>query len=140
MSVTQEITIASIMVVDDDPDVTYTFAHDLSIHGIKAERYSDPAFALAEFKPKYYDMIMIDVNTPGVNGFELAKQIWIKDPEARICFFSANRIYEQQAQIMFGNLKTVDFIEKPILPAKLANYILERLPRSNTRQKPLTYR
>ena len=61
-----------ILIVDDDPDITYTFKEGIeyysSISGsIKVYTYNDPLLALSEFKPNYYDLMLLDINLPGLN-------------------------------------------------------------------------
>lgn len=65
---------------------------------------------------------------PGISGFELARAIWDKDPDARICFLTAFEIYQREAEKVFPNFKQHCFLKKP-MPAKnlaehLKNHIL----------------
>jgi DNA-binding response OmpR family regulator len=77
----------------DEEDITTLMKKGLEIHGFNVETFNDPKQALSQFKPKYYDAIVLDVRMNGMNGFELAKQIWAKDENARICFLSAFEIH-----------------------------------------------
>jgi two-component SAPR family response regulator len=51
--------------------------------------------------------------------------IWDIEPDAKICFFSAFEMHEREARVLFKDLKSVQFIKKPILPSKLARFIAE---------------
>lgn len=116
-----------VLLVDDDSDVIITIAKSLRKYGIKVTGYSDPRQAVSQFKPKTYDFILLDVSMPGLTGFDVAKQVWDKDPDARICFFSAFDIYEKEAQVVFKDIKTVFFVKKPIGTAELARFIKDHL-------------
>lgn len=67
-----------ILIVDDDPDITYTFKKAFEeanrIGGNKTSfhvnAYNDPLLALSEFKPDFYDLMLVDINMPKMNGFE----------------------------------------------------------------------
>lgn len=112
-----------ILLVDDDHDTMHVLAQGLHRHGFCVSAHSDPLFALAEFKERYYDLILLDIKMPGMTGFELAKQIWVKDPAANVCFMSAYAIYETEVKVMFTGLKPVYFIGKPVTAKKLAEFI-----------------
>ena len=116
-----------VLLVDDDQDVTLTITAGLQNHDFVVTAFNDPKYALSQYKPKHYDMILLDVRMPGITGFEVAKRIWAIDPDAKIAFFSAFEIYEKEARVMFKDLKTVQFIKKPITPSELARRIIENL-------------
>ena len=84
-----------ILVVDDEPDVTLTFKvcldgqyYDNKIR-FKVCTYNDPLEALSEFKAHFYDLMLIDVYMPHMNGFELSQKILEIDVNIRVCFMSA---------------------------------------------------
>ena len=72
------------MNVDDDPDITLTFKNSLEAENynssnnipIEVYTYNNPELALSEFKPNFYDLLLIDVNTPKINDFELCTKLW----------------------------------------------------------------
>jgi len=111
----------------DEKDITTIMRLGLEKHGFSVDTYNNPKQALTQFKPGYYDAIVLDVRMPGVSGFELAREIWAKDPYARICFLSAFEIYESEAQKVFRNFKTHCFIKKPTMPNALAQHIQAHL-------------
>jgi DNA-binding response OmpR family regulator len=117
----------NILLVDDDADVRTVIGRSLQRNGFRITALGDPMHALSEFKPRHFDMIILDVRMPGMTGFQLAKKIWLKDPDARIYFFSAFDIYEKEAKVIFKDLKSVFFIKKPISPNDLARQITETL-------------
>jgi DNA-binding response OmpR family regulator len=67
-----------ILVVDDEPDLTLTFKAGLEDYLCDEKRnfevytYNNACKALSEFKPDFYDLMLIDVCMPDVNGFELS--------------------------------------------------------------------
>ena len=66
-----------ILIVDDDPDITLTFKSALENEDDKLEvhTFNDPLSALSQFKPSFYDLLLIDINMPDMNGFELCTEI-----------------------------------------------------------------
>jgi two-component SAPR family response regulator len=85
--------------------------------------FNDPGQALSNYKPDYYDLVITDIRMPQMTGFDLARQIWLKDANARICFTSSFEIYEAEARKVFPSLKNFCFIKKPIMPSALAKHI-----------------
>jgi DNA-binding response OmpR family regulator len=120
-----------VLLVDDEPDITTLLQSGLQVHGFSVEAFNDPKKALSQFKPNYYNAIVLDVRMPTMSGFDLAKKMWAKDPKARICFLSAFEIYENEAQKVFSNFKTHCFIRKPMTPNELAKHIEEHLLTTN---------
>lgn len=112
-----------VLVVDDEQDITIVMRLGLRKFGFDVDTFNDPMLALSQFKPNYYDAIILDIRMPGMSGFELARQIWAKDPDVRICFCSAFEIYENEAKKVFVGFKSHCFLKKPIMPSDLAKHI-----------------
>ncbi len=65
-----------ILVVDDDPDITSLYKATLEGQaGFKVDTSNDPREALSNFKPHYYNISLIDVRMPGMDGFDLYKEL-----------------------------------------------------------------
>src|SRR5215212_5851781 len=60
-----------ILVVDDEPDLTKVSTLALEYHGFKVDTFNDPQEALSKFKPGSYDLIILDIKMPKMDGFEL---------------------------------------------------------------------
>jgi CheY-like chemotaxis protein len=92
-----------ILVVDDNPDITITFKKALEEenrndnNGIsfQVNAYNDPLLALIEFRPDFYDLILVDINMPKMNGFEFSTRILELDVNPRICYMSSGLINQE---------------------------------------------
>jgi len=109
----------NILLVDDEPDITFTLKDSLEYNaGFKVEIFTDPTVALKSYKSNYYDLVILDIKMPKMDGFELYNKIKEKDPKAKICFLTATEIYyEKFRKLRTGLGKTIDedyFIQKPI--------------------------
>jgi DNA-binding response OmpR family regulator len=113
--------------VDDEEDIVESFVPPLRSEGFEVDSFTDPKQALSHFKDGYYDNIILDVKMPEMDGFDLAREIWKRDKDANICFFSAFEIYEQEAKAVFPSLKTHCFIKKPISSGMLVNHLRSHL-------------
>jgi DNA-binding response OmpR family regulator len=104
-----------IMVVDDEHDLTLFYQMCLEYYGFEVETYNDPKEALSNFKPAYYDLIILDIKMPNMDGFELYKEIKEKDPTARACFLTASELYYKEFRTReYNALDKELFIRKPI--------------------------
>ena len=104
-----------ILVVDDEPDLTQVSTLALEYHGFKVDTFNDPQEALSKFKPGSYDLIILDIKMPKMDGFELYHEIKKKDNNAKVCFLTASELYyeafrNKEYRALDRNL----FIRKPI--------------------------
>ncbi|HEU4448024.1 MAG TPA: response regulator [Nitrososphaeraceae archaeon] len=88
-----------ILIVDDDPDITLTFKSGLESENEKSNRmhfevktYNDPAAALSEFRPHFYDLLLVDFNMPKMDGLELSDKILEQDINVKVCFVTATEV------------------------------------------------
>ena len=104
-----------ILVVDDEPDLTQVSALALEYHGYKVDSFNDPQEALSKFKPGSYDLIILDIKMPKMDGFELYHKIKKKDNNAKVCFLTASELYyEEFRKEEYCALDRNLFIQKPI--------------------------
>jgi DNA-binding response OmpR family regulator len=58
-----------IMVVDDEADITLQLSVVLEENGFKVDPFNDALLALENFKPDLYDLLILDIKMPKMNGF-----------------------------------------------------------------------
>jgi DNA-binding response OmpR family regulator len=104
-----------IMVVDDESDLTLFYSMSLEYHGFIVDAFNDPRKALSNFKSNYYDLIVLDIKMPNMDGFELYKEIQKLDGKANVCFLTASELYYEEFRRKEYNAMDKDlFIRKPI--------------------------
>jgi DNA-binding response OmpR family regulator len=104
-----------ILVVDDEPDLTKLCSLALEYHGFKVDTFNDPQEALSNYKPDYYDLVILDIKMPKMDGFQLYDEIKKEDPQAKICFLTASELYyEEFRKKEYHALDKNLFIRKPI--------------------------
>ncbi len=64
-----------ILVVDDEPDITLSLKLGLEDNGFEVDTYNDPLQVLPNFKADFYDLLLIDIKMPQMDGFELYKKL-----------------------------------------------------------------
>jgi DNA-binding response OmpR family regulator len=124
-----------ILIVDDDPDITLTFkktfeevnrisSNKISFH---VNTYNDPIMALSEFKPDFYDLLLIDINMPKMNGFDFCVKVFEVDVNPRVCFMSSALINQEALREQYPSLSIGCFIRKPVTVENLVRRVKAEL-------------
>jgi CheY-like chemotaxis protein len=105
-----------IMLVEDEDDIVLLFKMILeSDAGLKVDSFTDPFAALNDFKSSLYDLILIDIALPKMNGIELYHKIRKLDSKVKICFLTAGEMYyEEIRKQVIPELEANCFIRKPV--------------------------
>jgi DNA-binding response OmpR family regulator len=104
-----------ILVVDDEPDVCFVLDAVLGENGFVVDSYEDPFLALKRFKADLYNLVILDIKMPGLNGFELYRGIRKLDKKVKICFHTAGEMYTYlPGSDILSSLPCSYFIRKPI--------------------------
>ena len=108
--------------MDDDPDITFTFKKTFEdanrISGSKisfhVNTYNDPLLALSELKLDFYDLMLVDINMPKMNGFDFCVKVFEVDLNPKVCFISSALINQDALKEQYPSLSFGCFLEKPI--------------------------
>jgi CheY-like chemotaxis protein len=104
-----------ILLVDDEPDICIVYQIVLQDAGYDCKSYTDSVKALQEFRVDYYDLILLDIKMPLLNGFELCKKIREVDGTVHIIFITASEAYYEKFRGQrFPELGKINYIQKPI--------------------------
>jgi DNA-binding response OmpR family regulator len=123
------------LIIDDNPDITTTFkmgiesSNNYADHDKRIEvyTYNDPLAALSEFKPHFYDLLLIDINLPDMNGFELCEKMLIIDINVRVCFMTSGEVNREALREIYPAISLGCFIKKPVTIDYLVNRIKAEL-------------
>jgi DNA-binding response OmpR family regulator len=89
-----------ILIVDDDYDITLTFKIGLEEDsGFVVDTFNDTLLALSNFKAGIYNLLLIDIKTPKINGFELCRQMKKIDSKVKVCFYDSVRYTKRRVII-----------------------------------------
>jgi DNA-binding response OmpR family regulator len=122
-----------ILIVDDEPDLTNLTILVLEHYGYKVDAFNDPEEALSKFRPGSYDLIILDIKMPKMDGFELYQEIKKKDNNAKVCFLTASELYyEKFRKKEFSALDGNMFIRKPVGNEELVAQVNKMINRQDT--------
>ena len=103
--------------VDNEPDVNITIKTALEEYGgYKVDTFNESESALSAFKPGDYDLAILDIKMPGMNGFQLCKRLREIDKKLKICFLTATELtyFQDIDSVVINDLRTDCFITKPV--------------------------
>jgi two-component system copper resistance phosphate regulon response regulator CusR len=105
-----------ILIVDDENDINFLFKMVLEDNGFKVDTFNDPLVALQNFTAGAYDLLLLDMLMPNMNGFELYQKIRMLDDKVKICFLTASGINHEEFRKRAASIATTEncFFIKPI--------------------------
>ena len=110
--------------IDDEPDVNITIKIALEENGVfEVNTFNDAESALIAFKPDLYDLALLDIRMPGMNGFQLCRRLREMDKTLKICFLTATELTRLQDldSDLIDDLGTECIIIKPVYTTDLVN-------------------
>ena len=116
-----------ISIVDDDPDMTLIFSLGLQDEGFEVYVYNDPLDMLSKFRPNFYDLVLVDINMPKMNGIDLSRQILELDMNVKICFITAGEANIEVLRELYPTRDIGCFISKPVTIDQLVRRVKSEL-------------
>ncbi len=114
---------AKVLLVDDEEDFLATLAERLESRGLKVTTVTRGEDAVATVEGQDFDLIILDLSMPGIDGLETLKRIKAKQPEAEIIMLTGKGSIKTSIEAM--KLGAGDFIEKPVNITELMDKISE---------------
>jgi CheY-like chemotaxis protein len=118
-----------ILVVDDDLDNASVFTMSLEDNGFEVDTFTDPLLALSMLKGgKKYDLLILDIKMPNMNGFDLYDAVRKIDNKVKACFLTAfGEGYTEEFERRFpaSLFSDISFIRKPIRMEDLVKKVNE---------------
>ena len=113
-----------VLLIDDEPDICMVYQIVLEDAGYQCISYTDPFSTLEEFRIDYYDLILLDIKMPVLNGFELCKKIREVDKTTHIVFITASEAYYEQFRTQhYPELGKINYIQKPVSNDELVQIV-----------------
>jgi len=116
-----------ILVVEDEPAITQVCQRVLSREGLKVDIAANGSVAQEMLAQKDYDLALLDLRTPVMNGKELYR--WIKEKHPRL----VNRVIFTTGDVLGGDARSFleqaqrPFLPKPFTPQELEAVVREAL-------------
>jgi DNA-binding NtrC family response regulator len=115
----------SVLIVDDEPNVRLMYRASLSGLGYDLHEAASAEAALEQFRTQKFDVGILDLRMPGMNGLELLEkmhQVGIQTPVAFITAYG-----EEPNAVRAMELGAIDFLSKPPTPDQLRDVVKDIL-------------
>ncbi len=118
-----------ILIVDDEIDIALAFKIGLEDHGFIVYVFNDAEEALINFRKGIYDLLLLDIKMPKLNGIEFYLKMKEIDDKVKVCFITASETYyyENLIKKIFNLLSTRTLLRKPIKLKELINALNKEL-------------
>jgi DNA-binding response OmpR family regulator len=116
-----------VLIVDDDPDMTSIFSLGLQDEGFEVYTHNDPLEVLSQFRPNFYDLLLVDISMPKMNGIDLSRQLLELDPNVKICFITAGEANIEVLRELYPTRDIGCFIRKPVTIDQLVRRVKAEL-------------
>jgi CheY-like chemotaxis protein len=116
-----------VFVVDDQPVIASTLAAILQMHGFSAKFFTSPLEALAAARTKSPDLLISDVEMPGLCGIELAIQVKAQYPTCKILLFSGRPSSLDLLDAARACGHNFDLLLKPVHPREFLSEIQKKV-------------
>jgi CheY-like chemotaxis protein len=116
----------NIMLIDDDPDILLTYKSILIEENCNIETFTDAQEALnhfAEANHTYYDLVLLDIRMPGINGLQLYYKLKAINMAIKIMFVSALDAADELISMLPGVKVDYDIIRKPVNRENFVNKV-----------------
>jgi DNA-binding response OmpR family regulator len=92
-----------VLIVDDEPDMIHIVKAGLERKGFEVDSYIDPVLAFQNFKSGSYQLLILDIKMPKMNGIDLLYRIKKEDDKIKVCFSTALEEFASNYKNVFDN-------------------------------------
>ena len=115
----------SILIVDDEKNIRLTLSECLQSKEYDIEMAETGEEALQKIKAKDFNLVLLDLRLPGMDGMELLRRIHDFRPDIRVVILSAHGTIDSAVEAT--RLGAVAFLQKPFIPTEIRDLVQRAL-------------
>jgi two-component system, OmpR family, alkaline phosphatase synthesis response regulator PhoP len=119
-----------IALVEDDADIAYTIRLNLRKHGWHVDHFVSGLRALEALEEKPYDLVILDLNLPDVDGLAVARELRQHDDTKRISILMLTARVEERDKLLGFDVGADDYLTKPFSMKELVARVSAQLRRA----------
>lgn len=124
----------NVLIVDDEKNIRLTLSQAISsINDLNPDSAMNGEEALDKLKKKEYNLILLDLKMPGMDGMEVLRQVRTQRPDIKIIIITAHGTIDSAVEAT--KLGAVDFIQKPFTPKEIRDIVSLVLDRDKLDEK-----
>ena len=131
-----------VLIVEDDPDIVELITHYLEAEGFRVDTLADGADAFNRLKEESYDLLVLDLQLPGMDGLSLCAALR-RDPDTeRLPIIMLTARGDESDRVVGLEVGADDYVVKPFSPKELvarARALFRRLERRDEGETPLRH-
>ncbi|NEQ32690.1 MAG: response regulator [Leptolyngbya sp. SIO4C5] len=127
---------AKLLVADDEKNIRLTVAQSLDAQ-YEVKTAVSGQDALDQLAKDTFDLMLLDIRMPGMDGVEVLKQLKDRQPDLKVIVISAHGTVDSAVEVM--KLGAVDFLQKPFTPQEIRDLVAQVLGRSLQPQDTSSY-
>lgn len=116
---------AKVLIVDDESVTRRIVAYTLQKIGIESVDAVDGMDALSRAENEYFDLAIVDINLPNMDGFEVTRRLKQLDASLPVVIFTARN--EQSDELRAMEVGAVGFLYKPFSTQELRELVQSNL-------------
>jgi len=114
-----------ILLVDDDKGILKSFSAILELKGYRVSTAESGQEAIEKYQANYYNLALIDIKLPDLEGTELIKQFNLINPGAKKIMVTGYATLENAIKSL--NWGADGYLQKPVPPTKLLSFVADKL-------------
>ncbi|MFT6750716.1 MAG: DNA-binding NtrC family response regulator [Candidatus Azotimanducaceae bacterium] len=122
--------VRSILIVDDEPIQRESLMQMILMYGYQVETASSGEDAIAMLGNYTFDLLLLDLNMPGLSGFDVIDFVVENDIQSKVVVVSGDASFESAKEALQKG--THDFVKKPYAPDELLNTIKNAASKKGT--------
>ena len=125
-----------IALVEDDADIAYTIRLNLRKHGWQVDHFISGLAALEAIEEKPYDLVILDLNLPDVDGLAVARELRQHEETRRISILMLTARVEERDKLLGFDVGADDYLTKPFSMKELVARVSAQLRRAGALDSP----
>lgn len=122
-----------LLIVDDEPNIRYSLVRTLSLLGHIVEEAESGREALALLEQSSPDLMLLDINMPGMNGMEVMQRARQMHPELLIIILTGYASVENAIAAVKSD--AIDYLRKPASTAEITHAVTQALEKRDQQQQ-----
>jgi len=116
-----------VLIIDDEKNIRLTLSQCLEFSNYDVETAVSGEHGLTKYNESKYDVILLDMKMPGIDGMEVLRRIKEQDPLQNVIMITAHGTIETAVEAM--KIGAIDYIRKPFTPDEIRSIVKRVLER-----------
>lgn len=117
-----------ILIIDDEKNIRFTLSQSLETVNYEVETAVDGEHGINKYNESKYDVVLLDMKMPGIDGIEVLRRIKSRDPFQNVIMITAHGTIETAVEAM--KLGAIDYIRKPFTVDEIRSIVKRVLQRA----------